>query len=265
MFSHQEVLSEIERLERSIQQKTRRISRSPIGVLQCHKDGNNFNWYVVTKEEGKKKRRYLPKSKRRLAEALAYKGLLEHELIDEQQELAALNMFMRNCSSFERGTRYVNRSDGYRNLIVKDNNWPIDIQEWLNNRAAVPEEMSVFDDGLKYRCRNGLLVRSKSEQLIVAALEYHKIPYKYEEPLKVNGYSEVPDFTILNPKTGKEIIWEHFGMMSDPVYFTKNRKKIIRYLDAGYIPFKDILMTFEEDGRAIDSYWIEKIIESFLQ
>ena len=43
----------------------------------------------------------------------------------------------------------------------------------------------------------------------------------------MNGYGIVyPDFTLLSRKTGKEIYWEHEGMMDDQEYARKAVQKI---------------------------------------
>jgi len=67
-------------------------------------------------------------------------------------------------------------------------------------------------------------VRSKSEVIIADRLFINAIPYEYERGLivKIPKTAECPetemvwnpDFRVLNVRTGKEYIWEHFGRMS---------------------------------------------------
>ena len=75
------------------------------------------------------------------------------------------------------------------------------------------------DDESSFYTDKGERVRSKSEVIIANALHRNKIPYRYEYPLQLsNGKIVYPDFTVLNLKTRKEYIWEHFGMLDDPHY-----------------------------------------------
>ena len=64
----------------------------------------------------------------------------------------------------------------------------------------------------------GILVRSKSEALIINALFEHKIPFRYECLLQIQNVSIYPDFTIRHPVTGEVYYWEHFGMMDNENY-----------------------------------------------
>jgi len=73
----------------------------------------------------------------------------------------------------------------------------------------------------------GTRVRSKSEALISNSLERWEVPQLYEMPLILKGYGKVrPDFMVLNVRTRQEYIWEHLGMLDDPVYLEKAMKKI---------------------------------------
>ena len=72
--------------------------------------------------------------------------------------------------------------------------------------------------------QGGFKVRSKSEQIIVSLLVKHHIPFKYEQPVLINGRSYFPDFTIMHPATHKLYLWEHLGMMDKAVFVRRNGK-----------------------------------------
>lgn len=269
MISEKKIKDEISKLESSIQAINKELESLPKGTLQCHRDRDYWHWYVEEKktdDDGKihRKRKYLPKSEREKAEALAKKGYLKSQLKDAQQELEALKMYLRHHSKFDNVDKYLDRSPEIRALTKKlvEYDWSPEIQEWLDTSSKMepyrPEK-------LVYRCRNGLLVRSKSEQLIGGALFYHKIPYKYEEPIDLNGITIIPDFTIFNPRTGDICLWEHFGLMSNPEYVARTLKKIGDYINNGFIPFENFIMTFESKTGGIDEVWIDRIIETFFQ
>ena len=267
MISRKKIDDEIKRLEESIQEKKRIVAKAPKGKLECHRDKKHWNWYVVNDIEDnegnvKKKRKYIKKSEIAFAENLAEKEVRLNEIKDEEQELRALKMYINNRSKFERVNAYLNKSEEHRRLARKicETEWPKEIQAWLNEENDVPPYKP---EQLKRRCRNNLWVRSKSEQLICGALFYHKIPFKYEQPLYINGHMVIPDFTIRSPYNGRTIIWEHFGMMSNPLYAEKNIGKLREYISNGYIPFENLLTTFESSDGGIDEVWIDRIIETY--
>lgn len=255
-------------LEKSIKNKKELVKKLPDGKLQCHKAGNYYNWYVVNrvKEKGKSKviTKYIRKSQRKKAEALALKSLYLCDLRDEEQELRALNMYLRNKSDFSRRTKFLDRSLGFVELLSPyvDGEWDKYVEDWLDEE---PYKDVPMPEGRKFRCANGMMVRSKSEQIIVAALVYNHIPFKYEYPLDLEDKTVFPDFTIMNQKTHEKIIWEHFGMMGDIDYKLSNINKLASYINNNYVPFVNLITTFEVDNSGIDEMWIEKIIETYLK
>lgn len=111
---------------------------------------------------------------------------------------------------------------------------------------------------------SGTRVRSKSELLIAAALEYRGIAYKYECPLQMDGFICYPDFTIKRRSDGKMIIWEHFGMMDDDDYKEKAQFKIMNYARNDYIAFDNFIATYDRDG-SIDMSVIERLCSCMLE
>ena len=80
-------------------------------------------------------------------------------------------------------------------------------------------------------------VRSKSEKIIADMLYHKNIPYKYECPINLKGLGMIyPDFTCLRLADRKTILWEHLGMMTDPIYCQKAMKKIVT-VPVSFSPF----------------------------
>lgn len=98
-----------------------------------------------------------------------------------------------------------------------------------------------------YITKLGTRVRSKSEFMIATLLEELEVPYRYELPLMLGSQIKFPDFTIKNPHTGETIIWEHFGALNQPGYGEKMNEKMSFYLGHGFVPFKNLIYTFEFD------------------
>lgn len=277
MISDKLIENECLALRKSIKKKERFVKDAPEGNLQCHKVDNYYNWYISktcqipTNEcseseetKSKKESKYIHKSERALAEKMALKGLYAQDLLDEKQELRALEHYLKHRSHFERREKYLSRSDELRNLLQKhlDGKCEPEVQAWLD---TLPDSNDYMPEGRTHRCKNGLMVRSKSEQTIANALLDHNVPFKYESTMVLDEKICRPDFTVLNLRTGQEYRWEHFGMMGNPEYSRDNTYKIGSYLRNGHIPFVNFITTFEVDNSGVDSIWIERIIETFLK
>ena len=98
--------------------------------------------------------------------------------------------------------------------------------------------------------KEGVLVKSKAEQIIADELFDSKIPFKYELGLNCrdNSYRS-PDFTIMNPSTGKVFYWEHFGMMDRSDYVRDKVDKMNSYSLTGIIPGDNLILTIADDRK----------------
>jgi len=120
------------------------------------------------------------------------------------------------------------------------------VEDWM----AKAFEKNPFSLNKKegYTTKNGVTVRSKSEFIIACLLEYYGIPYRYEAAVYFDEqYTKYPDFTIMNPFTGKLIIWEHFGATNESGYVESMNDKMNLYMRHGYVPFENLICTFESD------------------
>lgn len=133
------------------------------------------------------------------------------------------------------------------------------IKSWIGKEY---ESKPFPEDAPEIYTEKGERVRSKSEKLIADKLYMLGIPYRYEQPLELQGYGIVyPDFTLLNINTRHEIIYEHFGMMDDELYSANAVKKINNYLGHGYKWGVNFVATFETKVSPLDA----RILESMLQ
>jgi hypothetical protein len=104
----------------------------------------------------------------------------------------------------------------------------------------------------------GILVRSKSEVIVAAALSKLGISYEYEQKLASKDDPNdfrLPDFTV--SYEGDTFYWEHLGMLSVPSYKDAWNLKRQWYEDNGFL---DRVITSEDgpDG-SIDAAEIERI------
>ena len=105
----------------------------------------------------------------------------------------------------------------------------------------------------------GLHMRSKSEVMIAELLYQYGIPFRYEEPLYIEGFMLVPDFTFRGADLLK-FYWEYCGMMDDPKYVSQHIWKKNLYERNGIVPWKNIYFTYESGGN-IDLKAIRHFIE----
>ncbi len=135
------------------------------------------------------------------------------------------------------------------------------VQRWLDDEY---ESMPINDD-TGYYSNNAVRVRSKSELIIANQLEIYGIPYKYEKTLILSGNKRVrPDFICLNIHRREEFVWEHLGMMDNGAYASNNVIKINSYQQNGYLPGKNLILSFETSTKTLSSIIVNQIIENYL-
>ena len=250
-------------LESVIRQLEYNLSRYPEGTLVFQNDGLNrrvIRYY-----------RFLKNSKKYLSIKRDQKVI--NVLSQKYYDNAAISYYRKELNRIE-------------DLLM--------IQEYLINHFDVPEhiisrirqvEYSAEDKVIgfqkldhgssgnrtgQYRVttKEGVLVKSKAEQIIADELFESKVPFKYELGLKcVDQTFRSPDFTVMSPSTGKVFYWEHFGMMDRPDYARDMVDKINSYSLTGIIPGDNLILTIA-DERKLDvkgfTNQVGKIIETVL-
>jgi hypothetical protein len=113
-------------------------------------------------------------------------------------------------------------------------------------RAPAPVEASdgFFERRLVNLTSRQEFVRSKSELIIAEQLIASNIDYAYEKPLTLGAVTRYPDFTIEDVETGMTFYWEHCGMLHDPDYAARWKRKKAWYRE------HDILTPEEGGGEA---------------
>lgn len=178
------------------------------------------------------------------------------------REIDVINNFFENWVPAElvQDDLLMTRIEFVKPIVQSKENY---VEEWCSKEYEglpfSPEDTSEF-----YTAK-GERVRSKSEVMIADTLYRHNIPYKYECPITLQNHrTKYPDFTVLNVRTRREYIWEHLGMMTDPVYVESNLKKLKDYERNGIIQGDKLLLTMESHGCPLSTKNIEKVIETFL-
>jgi len=131
---------------------------------------------------------------------------------------------------------------------------PSPFDDWA---AAEYEQLDFRVKDRNKPTKSGLYVRSKSEQLIAEALYNHRIAFRYEEVIRISEFRKLsPDFTIKR-NDGKVIYWEHEGLNVDEKYRERQKEKMELYEEKEIYPWKNLIITYDDEDGAIDMRRIE--------
>ncbi|MDC7300292.1 hypothetical protein [Agathobacter ruminis] len=259
-----ELEKQIKKLEAAIQKAESDIKKSPEGSLRIQKRAKTvaFYWVKNEKEDQHHVGKYIRKENWQMVPILAQKGYAAKLIRKMQLQLDLLKQFEKQYNP---------------NLIIHEweqlpelrKNWvrPYEMtdDEYAKQWIEEPYERKTQPTGPIHTTTNGETVRSKSEVLIAERLCHFGVPYRYEQRYYLKGMGNVhPDFTLLNKKTRKVYIWEHFGRVDDAAYWDYNIQKIECYVTNGYYPGESLLMTFESLNHPITTQIIDSMIKRYL-
>ena len=127
-----------------------------------------------------------------------------------------------------------------------------------------PYKQSDYKPELKRkRTSRGLMVRSKSEQLIAELLYSYGIPCRYEAELRIGEAVYAPDFTIRRAD-GKIFYWEHMGLISSIGYYDRQLSKLRVYYGAKIVPWDNLILSFDNDSGDLDVRTVDQLIRQWL-
>ena len=156
-----------------------------------------------------------------------------------------------------------------------------EIAQRLTNLFAPPNPVPFEVDGserfledrLIHRTKRDDLVRSKSEVIIANELLAQGVDrYEYEAPLALpNGETRYPDFTVVDDDTGARYYWEHLGLLRNPDYEARWKRKLGAYRAADILPHEEggggtgvLIVTRDDEKGGIDSRQIAELISNVL-
>jgi len=212
-------------------------------------------------------RKYLGKQDTQLVKDLSQKQYETLLLKDATKEKTALTGFLQNYSSFKASPeKAIGRMDPcIRDLVAAHETVDDEqVSQWKRTAfiQAMKTEKHIFETMSKD------MVRSKSEVLIADRLFVAGIPFRYEQSLrlknKLNMYHYYPDFTILNKRTGVIFFWEHLGMVGDRDYCIENLQKLDVYAQFNIIQGKNLIVSYECDGKPLSTTFVNRMINEFL-
>lgn len=284
----------ISQAQQEIQQLLAELSgkqkKHPAGNLRIIRNHGRFQYYHVPEGE-KGNGRYIPKGKRKIAEAIAQRDYNSRTKTILQKQLTSLeaftNAFDFNAVINTMATLHPGRQALITPIIPTQEQF---ITKWLSQ----PYKGHPFSDAIpEYFTATGIRVRSKSEVIIADTLTRLGIPFRYEQPHIIsniqapretshntaqpsrststfthhttrNAITVHPDFTCLNPRTREEIIWEHFGRMGEPDYAHNAILKISQYTSSGFTLGKNFIATFEDDETPLATRQVQTYAKELL-
>ena len=246
-----------EELLRAIEITKKSLTRAPRGRLKLARRGRDF--YACHALDDKSE--YIPKSNLALMSKLAQKYYDEKVLGVLECKLNLVDTFIEKYKAIDELNVYEKLSEERKSLVE-----PILLsdEEYARRWLAVSYKGKGFETGAPdLRTAKGERVRSKSEVIIADTLGRLGIPYKYECPLKFadGGRTIYPDFTCLDLRTRKEFLWEHLGMMDNPEYASLAVKKLSSYLQSGYVPGKNLIISMESSEKPLSQNDVKKIVK----
>ena len=262
-----EIRREIEKTEKMIHTINKFKEQAPEGSLKYQKKGEDIFFYRQHKNEESKKweNSYIRRSEIVLVKALAQKHYYSKLEPILKKRLKSLKSFLEAYRPEKAEKVYEELSEIRKTLVSP---LLLSKEEILFKWNSEEYEGNPFHpENLRYETEQGEMVRSKSEVIIANLLYgYRKdLLYKYERPLILikdgNEKTIFPDFTILNRHTGRILYYEHAGKMDDTYYANEFVKKMNTYVANGFLPGRDVLVTYETMTNPLDVSVVKRMIE----
>ena len=236
-------------LENSIKLMSAEVSSYPDGSLVFYYNGKRC-YHQFKNKEGKFIRKYIPLEKENLAKELARKTLLLDSISDAKNELLAINAYLK-IRQKRKLQGLLTKDSPYIRLLSPENTW-LEDDDYPQNPS--------HPESLVFKAPKRQFVRSKSEAIIAQSLFDSRIPYRYEAAQVIDDITFYPDFSILHPLTGRLYIWEHFGLADQTNYQSNMLNKTRMYINNGFIPGDNLILTYETKDRPLDINYVQNLI-----
>ena len=250
-------------LDKQIREYEQLILTAPEGELVARRrpSGNYAYTRKVHLPDGSVKEFYLGRESSPEAVSLAKKRYVQKLLPSLKQERRLLDRLIALREKDSDSDRFLRSHPGFFPLLQMSTE-EASFSAWKN--APYPRNRN-YPEQLKFTTVvPELLVRSKAEADIVSRLEYFGVPYHYEEIQTINNVQIAMDFTCMNLSTRKRVYWDHRGMLDQPAYIQKTLNCDALFLDAGIIPWINLIVTTETKNSPLDLQWVDTIIRHYL-
>lgn len=148
------------------------------------------------------------------------------------------------------------RPEGGENF---ENPYFVDYRGWEYSPYVKDER---FENLLTFSTVKGDLVRSEPEALIANLLYEKGISYHYREQIETCSTVFHPTFCVAVKSDSCFRLLEHCGCISSPGCINAFLLKIEKYMKSGFVPFKDVFFTFEDEDGNVDMKDVNLLIET---
>lgn len=258
----EQLLLEKRRLD-EISKKVRiELGNAPDGSLRLG-ESQGCTQYYHYKEGTPHNGAYISKKEMALVRQLAQKSYNEKILRYTEKTSTQIERLLKNYEDDKIEKIYTSEHPRRQQLIDPiEPTYEQQLEKWL----AKPYQGKAFAEGMPVILTNsGIRVRSKSEKILADYFDSIGLAYKYECPIYLNNMGNVyPDFTFLSKRTGKEIYWEHEGMMDNPDYARAAVQKIETYEKNGIVCGENLILSFETSITSINTELVKLMVQKYL-
>ncbi len=250
-------------LDKIIKMRTQELDALPEGKIRHTRNNGKTVTYHVTKQDGKLRRTVIHDSD--LILRLLRREFLDLYIENNTARLNGLTVLLEDLQKL--------RDDDSILHEIVEQSYP-DADEELRRKIGCPvntgadswadaeyRQSQYKPEYKRFRTSRGLKVRSKSEVIIAEMLYSYGIPFRYEEEICIDGVTYAPDFTILCPD-GRTVYWEHLGLVSSLRYYDSQLSKLRMYYSAGIVPWKNLILSYDDDSGVIDASSVRNLIET---
>jgi len=260
-----ELLKRKIRLEKIIVILKTDLKNLPDGkILIRHYTYRQDQYYLNSSTSGKPQYLSLAKDKKLILK-LAQKAYFQQVLKEAETELKLLTKLLNHEANNSITSIYDNIDNALKPFIK-----PIEISVQEKIRLfeqRIPKDQFIKTGQYVIKTTRGEYVKSHAEYLIAETLFKYKVPYIYEDKFPTREHRNLkPDFTAINLKTGKIIIWEHLGMLEKQNYLEDNIHKLYSYSLNGIYPGNGMIITISTKEQPLKESLVETIVkQSFLK
>ena len=227
------------------------FEESPQGSIVRVKRGNKHTLFQVYNQKNKRVRKIITRDTA-MINALARKAYLKAEISMLEKDIRALEVFIQAYEepSYENVLSRLHERYRKYDMAKRDqDDWS---SQQYHRSTYMPQQKN-------HTTSHGLKVRSKSEMLIAEKLYEHGLPFRYEQILQIDGVDYAPDFTIRHCD-GSIVYWEHCGLTGNSRYMNHHWRKMQIYVEAGITPWKNLIITYDDENGFLDLSVIESEI-----
>lgn len=238
------------------------LSTLPEGELYIY-DNNGLRHYYQRFPKGgnrKKEHRMGIKKNPELLSLLVRKKYVTSALELLNKDIEAVEKMLKKFRPTDENSVMKKFVEKYPELEERIHYGRENYEDWAK---AFKEESDYHSEYLTSTASDGTKRRSLGEIIIGSKLEHYNIPFRYEAPAHPD-LPYMPDFTIIRPRDGKIIYWEHFGKVTDAEYMKSNRVKLDKYEEYNIVPWENLIISYSQADGGINEKLIDALIQGWL-